>query len=104
MKKEVFLKLFYIEESIVQSIKVINDELIIELVTSVNSFAMGNNIRENEFNDCENVYIFKNIKNIEIDKFLKVKNIYHTSCVDNLICFDTNIGYLYFDFEEVMIE
>ena len=65
---------------------------------------MGNNIRENEFNDCENVYIFKNIKNIEIDKFLKVKNIYHTSCVDNLICFDTNIGYLYFDFEEVMIE
>lgn len=104
MKKEVFLKLFYIEESIVQSIKVINDDLIIELVTSVNSFAMGNNIRENEFNDCENVYIFKNIKNIEIDKFLKVKNIYHTSCVDDLICFDTNIGYLYFDFEEVMIE
>lgn len=104
MKKEVFLKLFYIEESIVQSIKVINDDLIIELITSVNSFAMGNNIRENEFNDCENVYIFKNIKNIEIDKFLKVKNIYHTSCVDSLICFDTNIGYLYFDFEEVMIE
>ena len=104
MKKEVFLKLFYIEESIVQSIKVINDDLIIKLLTSVNSFAMGNNIRENEFNDCENVYIFKNIKNIEIDKFLKVKNIYHTSCVDNLICFDTNIGYLYFDFEEVMIK
>ena len=104
MKKEVFLKLFYIEESIVQSIKVINDDLIIALITSVNSFAMGNNIRENEFNDCENIYIFKNIKNIEIDKFLKVKNIYHTSCVDDLICFDTNIGYLYFDFEEVMIE
>lgn len=47
MKKEVFLKLFYIEESIVKSIKFINDDLIIELVTSVNSFAMGNNIREN---------------------------------------------------------
>lgn len=104
MKKEVFLKLFYIEDSIVKSIKFINDELTLELITSVNSFAMGNNIRENEFNDCENIYVFKKVKYIDVDKFIKLKNIYHTSIVNNLVCIDTNIGYMYFDFDEVIIK
>ena len=53
---------------------------------------------------CENIYVFKKVKYIDVDKFIKLKNIYHTSIVNNLVCFDTNIGYMYFDFDEVIIK
>lgn len=104
MKKEVFLRLFYIEDSIVTSIKKIDTDLIIRIESTVNSFAMGNNIRENEFNDIENVYIFKNISDISSDNIYIIRNIYNTTCVDNMICFDTNVGLIYFNCNEVLVK
>ena len=61
MKKELFSKLFKIEDSNVINIKEINNDLIIEIETDVLSFAMGNNIRENEYSSVKNIYTFKNI-------------------------------------------
>lgn len=104
MKKEVFIRLFKIEESIVKSINKIDNDLIIKTISSVNSFAMGNNIRENEFNDIENVYIFKNISDISSDNIYIIRNIYNTTCVDNMICFDTNVGLIYFNCNEVLVK
>lgn len=104
MKKEVFLKLFCIEESIVESIKFEENNLIIKIKVSVNSFAMGNNIRENEYSDVENIYTFKNISSLSSLDIYNITNIYQTSSVDDIVCFDTNIGLIYFDFEEVIIK
>ena len=104
MKKEVFLRLFYIEDSIVKSIQKKDHDLIIKIESTVNSFAMGNNIRENEFNDIENVYTFKNVSDISNDCIYIVKNIYNTTCVNDMICFDTNVGLIYFNCSEVFVK
>lgn len=104
MKKEVFLRLFYIEDSIVKSVNRVDNDLIIIIESTVNSFAMGNNIRENEFNDIENIYTFKNISDLSNDGIYIIRNIYHTTCVDDMICFDTNIGLIYFNCTEVLVK
>lgn len=104
MKKEVFIRLFKIEESIVKSINKIDNDLIIKTISSVNSFAMGNNIRENEFIDVENVYTFKSITELSCDCIYKIRNIYNTTYVNNLICLDTNEGLIYFNCNEVLIK
>ncbi|MBQ4570473.1 MAG: hypothetical protein IJB21_02125 [Bacilli bacterium] len=104
MKKEVFIRLFKIEESIVKSINKIDNDLIIKTISSVNSFAMGNNIRENEFIDVENTYIFKNITELSNDSIYRTRNIYNTTFVNNLICFDTNEGFIYFSCSEIFIK
>lgn len=104
MKKEVFIRLFKIEESIVKSINKIDNDLIIKTISSVNSFAMGNNIRENEFIDVENVYTFKSITELSCDCIYKIRNIYNTTYVNNLICLDTNEGLIYFYCNEILIK
>lgn len=104
MKKEVFSKLFYIENSSVISIKLLNNDLIIELSTDVLCYAMGNNIRENDYNEVTNCYRFINISDISSDKLFNIKNIYSTSLINSLICFNTDIGIIYFNCDEVIVK
>lgn len=104
MEKEVFIRLFKIEDSIVKSINKIDDDMVITIESTVNSFAMGNNIRENEFTDVENSYTFKCITDLSNDCIYKIRNIYNTIYVDNLICFDTNEGLIYFNCKEIFIK
>ena len=104
MKKEVFIKLFYIEDSNVRKIELQNNDLIIQIETDVVSFAMGNNIRENDLNEVTNTYTFKNVKDISNNDLLKISIIYQTTCINSLICFDTNLGKVYFDCNEVFVE
>lgn len=104
MKKEVFIKLFYIEDSNVRKIELQNNDLIIQIETDVVSFAMGNNIRENDLNEVSNTYKFKNVNDISDYDLLKINIIYQTTCINSLICFDTNLGKFYFDCYEVFVE
>ena len=104
MKKEVFSKLFYIENSSVLCIKLVEKNLIIEISTDVLSYAMGNNIRENDFNEVVNCYIFSNVFDISSDKIFNILNIYSTSLINGLICFNTDIGRFYFNCEEVIVK
>lgn len=104
MKKEVFIRLFKIEDSLVVKINIVNDDLIIKVETDVQSFAMGNNIRENDYYCVENLYTFKNVVNISSDCILNIRAIYNTFCINGLICFDTNLGKIYFDCNEVLVK
>lgn len=104
MKKEVFIRLFKIEDSLVVKINIVNDDLIIKVETDVQSFAMGNNIRENDYHCVENLYTFKNISNISSDSLLNIRAIYNTFYIECLICFDTNLGKIYFDCNEVLVK
>ena len=104
MKKEVFIRLFKIEDSLVVNIQLINNDLIIKIETDVVSFAMGNNIRENDFHSVENSYIFKSISNISSNNLMKISTIFNSCLIDDLICLDTNLGKFYFDCREVIVK
>ncbi len=103
MKKELFSKLFKIEDSNIINIKEINNDLIIEIETDVLSFAMGNNIRENEYNSVKNIYTFKNICEISSKDLFKINIIFNTTYINDLICFDTDLGKIYLNCDEVIL-
>ena len=103
MEKSVFIKLFKIEDSNVLSIKQVNKDLIIEIETDVLSFAMGNNIRESEYYTVKNIYIFKSITDISSTDLFKINAIFNSTYFNELICFDTNLGKVYFNCEEVLL-
>ena len=104
MKKEVFIRLFKIEESNVLSIKLSNNDLILVTEVDIICFAMGNNIRENDYHPVQNNYIFKDISSISSNDLFRISNIYNSNYINELICFDTNLGKIYFDCSEVIVK
>ena len=104
MKKEVFIRLFKIEESNVLSIKLSNNDLILVAEVDIICFTMGNNIRENDCHQVQNNYIFKDISSISSNDLFRISNIYNSNYINELICFDTNLGKIYFDCSEVIVK
>lgn len=97
--------LFKIENAKVV-VKCKNIDLIIETYMDIYSFAMGNNIRENDLKELKTVYVFKNYKLInQTISYLNYISFIYDSYIkdDKYIIFTTNDNDLIIECEEVII-
>lgn len=103
MKKEKFIKLFKIEEATIKSIKYLNNNLYINVSMDVISYAMGNNIREENINSYDTKYVFLNAV-VSCNFLDKITHIYNTYLSKDSIILETNMGMINIVTDEIILE